>query len=132
MFTKAWQEKSEMTLTPLFDFLQAMIENGNLYFPTLLENQFYSVYNGEVFNYHSLLGKPVEHLLLQMLTVKDLGANRCPGKGDGFTDDIFRALVLITKIHEPKVMERLKVKLNFMGDKKRTSPLPIHIPKGRR
>jgi len=43
-----------------------------------------------------LLGKPVDHLFLQFLTVRELQGVLV--KGDGYTDDVFRALVLLATI----------------------------------
>jgi ribosomal protein S27AE len=51
-------------------------------------------------------GKPAAHLLFQALTVKEVG--RSITKGDGYTDDLFRALALLTaKAFDPKVVEKL-------------------------
>ena len=48
------------------------------------------------------LGKPAAHLLFQMITVKDMGKTVL--KGDGYTDDLFRALVLgVSRILDPKI-----------------------------
>lgn len=48
------------------------------------------------------LGKPAAHLLFQMITVKDMG--KTVVKGDGYTDDIFRALVLgVSRILDDKI-----------------------------
>ena len=52
------------------------------------------------------LGSPASHLLFQMITVKDMGKTVI--KGDGYTDDIFRALVLGTsRILDEKIKEAI-------------------------
>jgi len=80
----------------------------NMHFPRISKEQFEAVLDGSVIDFRLLNGKPIQHLVLQMLTVRELGPTQCPGKGEGFTDDIFRALVLQVLVHEPKIMERLK------------------------
>lgn len=51
-------------------------------------------------------GKPMAHLLFQMITVKDQG--KTVTKGDGYTDDIFRALVLgVSRILDDKIKEAI-------------------------
>ena len=48
------------------------------------------------------LGKPAAHLLFQMITVKDMGKTVI--KGDGYTDDLFRSLVLgVSRILDEKI-----------------------------
>lgn len=50
--------------------------------------------------------KPAAHLLFQMLTVKDKGSSVV--KGNNYTDDILRALVLgVSRILDPKIMEKM-------------------------
>lgn len=57
-------------------------------------------------------GKPTEHLVLQMLTVRDTGSAVIKGDGN-MTDDIFRALALaITRINEPKHSELFSAEHN--------------------
>jgi len=89
-----------------FDSLVAMLENGSMELPFISEADYEDVKSNYI-DFKTLRDQPVKHLLLQMLTVTDLGEGKCPTKGPGFTDDIFRALVLQTKMHDPKVMERL-------------------------
>ena len=108
-----------------FDTLVSMMENDNLLMPRLAREQFDAVMKGEVYDFRTLNGKPMQHLVLQLATVKDNGAGKCPGKGDGFTDDTFRSLVLITKIHEPKIMSRLVEARKLGIGSKRSNPLPV-------
>lgn len=52
-------------------------------------------------------GYPASHLYLQFLTVREMQGSIM--KGDGYTDDIYRALVLAAaRIRDPKVLEHLK------------------------
>jgi hypothetical protein len=90
-----------------FDSLVAMMENGSIELPMLPAADYQHVLDTYL-DYRTLNGHPVKHLLLQMLTVRDAGEGKCPEKGEGFTDDLFRALVLVTNIFHPKIMERLK------------------------
>lgn len=98
-----------------FDAVVAMLTAGNLLLPTVSEVDKKFILDGGVENYRTeMIGKPVQHCLLQLSTVKDLGPSRCPGKGDGYTDDIFRAIVLgASKIHHEAIMDRLKEARNF-------------------
>lgn len=51
--------------------------------------------------------KPAAHLLFQMITVRDRGKTVL--KGEGYTDDLFRALVLgVSRILDPKIFEAIK------------------------
>ena len=90
-----------------FDSLVSMVENGAMELPILSKADYDSVVT-EYIDYRTLNNQPVKHLFLQMLTVKDGGEGKCPEKGEGFTDDIFRALVLATKLHDEKILERLQ------------------------
>jgi hypothetical protein len=90
-----------------FDALVAMTENGSFELPFLSEADYEDVKSTHI-EFKTLVDQPVKHLLLQMLTVTEVGPLRCPTKGPGFTDDIFRALVLQTLIHTEAVMQRLK------------------------
>jgi hypothetical protein len=95
-----------------FDSLVAMIENGSIELPFLSSTDYKDVCSSYI-DYRTLNNQPVKHLFLQMLTVRDGGEGRCPEKGEGFTDDIFRALVLTTKIFDERVMERLKTAMTW-------------------
>lgn len=111
-----------------FDALVSMIDNKNYEFPFLSAEDYKHV-TTDYIDFHTLNGQPTKHLLLQMLTVKDAGEGRPPEKGSGFTDDIFRALVLTTKIHDEKVMERLK-KADVQVSEKRKMPMPVFRSRG--
>jgi hypothetical protein len=112
-----------------FDFFLSMLENGNLVLPHL-SNADYTTVCSEFIDYRTLAGQPVKHWLLQALTVQDQGVGKAPGKGQGFTDDLFRASVLLTKIHHPKVMERLKLACTWPsvgGAAKSSMPKPVYV-----
>jgi hypothetical protein len=112
-----------------FDSLVSSLENKSTVLPFLAINDYEDVLNTQI-NYKTLNGKPVKHLLLQILTVKDGGVGKCPEKGDGYTDDIFRALVLTTLIHKEKVMERLKEARSWSGTGVRAEmPMPVFLPR---
>ncbi len=98
-----------------FDSLVAMMENGSIELPFLAEADYQNVV-ADYIDYKTLNGHPAKHLLLQMFTVRDGGAGKCPEKGEGFTDDIFRALVLTNNIHHPKIMERLQLARSWITD----------------
>lgn len=114
---------------PDFDTLVSMMENGSIELPYLSEADYKSVLE-ESIEYRTLNGQPAKHLLLQMLTITDLGPGRCPTKGAGYTDDLLRALVLLTLIHREKVFERLKKADVVIGSTKRTNPIPIYVSRG--
>lgn len=98
-----------------FDTMLAMFQAGNVLAPTISEKDKQEVFDGNIADYRqAMINKPIPHLFLQLNTIQDLGVSRCPGKGDGYTDDIVRALVLgVSKIHEPKLMDRLKEARTF-------------------
>lgn len=106
-----------------FESLVTMLSNGSYELPFLSEEDYKHVL-GEHIDFRTLKEKPVKHLLLQMLTVADAGYNKCPIKGQGFTDDIFRALVLTTLIHTPAVMERLIEANNTYVKEATAMPMP--------
>lgn len=93
-----------------FDAVVQMMQSRNVLLPSISEVDKQMVFDGNISEYRTeMLNKPVQHLFLQMNTVQNVGESRCPTKGDGYTDDIFRALVLgVSKLHEPKLMDRLK------------------------
>lgn len=110
-----------------FDLLLSMCRNKNLLFPRVPETDKEMIDTGNVDDWRiQMLHKPVSHLYLQMLTVKDVGEFKCPTKGDGYTDDIFRSLVLLaSKIHEPKIMARLQEARGWASDASRIAmPMP--------
>lgn len=110
-----------------FDANQAMLLQKNLICPMITEQERQLVFERGVEDYRAeMIGHPVAHLALQIITVKDIGEGRCPDKGDGFTDDIFRSWTLLNSlIHEPAVMQRLVEARDFpkMGGR-RSMPRP--------
>jgi hypothetical protein len=112
-----------------FDSLVAMIENESMALPLLPETDYKHVVSDYI-EFKTLNGQPVKHLLLQMLTVRDAGEGKCPEKGEGYTDDIFRALVLTTKIHHESIMLRLKTAdESVVAKERRAMPTPIFVPR---
>ena len=111
-----------------FDSLLSMMENGAMEFPLISKVDYDDVVTNYI-DYRTLKDNPIKHLLLQMLTVKDIGPAKAPVKGEGFTDDMFRALVLTNKIHNEKVMERLKEAVNWQtaGGESVGMPTPVFI-----
>ena len=115
-----------------FDSLVAMFSNNSIELPylSLLD---YNHVTTDYIEFKTLNNQPAKHLLLQMLTVKDVGENKCPIKGEGFTDDLFRALVLVSNIHHPKIMERLSEARSWLkadGSHGRLSmPVPAFLPR---
>lgn len=114
-----------------FDTVVAMCRNKSIIFPTISPDDQHMIESGNIDNYRvQMLHKPVAHLMLQMLTVKKTGESKCPTKGDGFTDDIFRALVLFaSKLHDPKVMERLVEAKDWVydGSGRKRNPMPVAV-----
>jgi hypothetical protein len=107
----------------------ATMENRNIILPTVNSEVAQRIFDGNIEDYRiEMKDRPVEHLMLQMLTIKDEGETKTPGKGDGFTDDIYRAFVLIaSKIHDPKVMARLQEARSWKYDgtsNRRGMPMP--------
>jgi len=98
-----------------FDAVRAMLGAGNVLLPSINEMDAKKILEGGIASYkQEMVNKPVQHLMLQMSTVKDIGPGRCPTKGDDMTDDIFRAIVLgLAKMHHPNVMEALKTACSF-------------------
>lgn len=113
-----------------FDVLVSMMTNGTIEFPFLSKEDYDHVCR-EYIEFATLNGQPVKHLLLQMLTVRDVGEGKAPDKGSGFTDDIFRAAVLLTKIHEPKVMDRLKEAQSWLRESGGRLAMPVPVFVGR-
>ncbi len=92
-----------------FDNVRSTMNNGLLILPTP-EMGVKEILELEVTNYRkTFMGKPVAHLFHQMTTVKDMGPTRAPEKGDGNTDDGFRAFSLAAAlITDTKILEILK------------------------
>jgi hypothetical protein len=106
-----------------FDAVVEMMRSGNLIVPSLSDKDRDWILEGNIDNFRTdMFGKPVHHLMLQMNTVMDTGEGRAPTKGEKMTDDLFRTLVLlVTTIHNPKVMERLEEarKFSYSGNRVR-------------
>jgi hypothetical protein len=84
------------------DFIQtkSYVEEGKLILPKL-EMDGEAIRRVDSYPEY-FLGKPAAHLLFQMITVKDMGKTVI--KGDAYTDDIFRALVLgVSRILDEKI-----------------------------
>jgi hypothetical protein len=116
-----------------FEAFRGMLEAKNILMPTVSKADMQFIIDGHVADYRTeMLGKPVEHTLLQMITVRDVGEARCPEKGEGMTDDIFRALVLlINKIHTPKIMDRLVEAKEWVYEgQQKTMPKPVYVSRG--
>lgn len=113
-----------------FDALAAMLTSGTIELPLLSQAHYEDVCTNYI-DYTTLKDDPVKHLFLQMLTVKDIGVDKPPTKGEGFTDDMFRALTLLTKIHDPKVMERLVEAQAWMQESGTSGmPMPVYMSRG--
>lgn len=100
------------TFTPLrrhFDAAKALLQEGNARFP-MTEMTMEEIQSTAFDSYRKFfLAKPVSHLAHQMMTVRDTHIRRPPEKGEGFTDDIFRAWVLgASLIHLPRIKELLR------------------------
>lgn len=88
------------------DFLltRSYIEEGKMLLPKL-EMPFEQIRNVQSYPEY-FEGKPASHLMFQLGTVRDVSNTVI--KGDPYTDDIFRALVLgNSRILDPKVQEEL-------------------------
>lgn len=117
-----------------FDVVVQTLKNKNYLMPTISDNDMHPILNGQIADYRTeMFGKPVQHLLLQMLTVQELGETRCPGKGEGYTDDIFRSFVLWgSLIFSKAVLERLKEALpwNYGGSGGSGTIKPFYVSRG--
>lgn len=117
-----------------FDNVSGMLAQKNILLPTIGEDWMKKIIEGEIDDYRSQMnGYPVEHLMLQMSTVRDVGPMRCPEKGENFTDDIYRAFVLwASKLYDPKVMQRLSEARSWMNNGEGSSmPKPVYVSRGR-
>lgn len=85
-----------------FEYFKELTNSGNLFLPQM-EWSFDGVES--VVNYkRELKGLPIEHLYLQFLTVKEHLQNVV--KGEGNTDDVWRALVMMSTMQfVPKIRE---------------------------
>ena len=116
-----------------FDVVVQMLDSKNLLFPTIDLEDKHKITNGQIEDFRKeMLNKPVSHFYLQLNTVMDGGPRSCPGKGDGYTDDIFRAVVLgASKIHHPKLMDRLKEAKDFNYGNGNAARMPMPAFAGR-
>ena len=89
-----------------FEAVRTMIQNKTVTCPKLNQELEKKIKSGTIADYKKeLIEHPIEHLALQFLTVTDMG-KLCPGKAEGYTDDILRAWVLaVTIINKEKVQE---------------------------
>ena len=89
-----------------FEAVRTMIQNKAVTCPKLNQELEKKIKSGTIADYKKeLIEHPIEHLALQFLTVTDMG-KLCPGKAEGYTDDILRAWVLaVTIINKEKVQE---------------------------
>lgn len=89
-----------------FEAVRTMIQNKTVTCPKLNQDLEKKIKSGTIADYKKeLIEHPIEHLALQFLTVTDMG-KLCPGKAEGYTDDILRAWVLaVTIINKEKVQE---------------------------
>lgn len=77
-------------------------------------------------DFRDLKGSPVSHFYLQCITVKEIGGT--VDKGEGFTDDIFRAFsLMVTKMMDPKVLEKLKEFSKSTAQQGVGSNMPVSI-----
>lgn len=116
-----------------FDAFRGMLETKNIVLPSISSEAMKFITEGMVVDYRTeMMNKPVDHSALQMITVRDVGESRCPEKGEKMTDDIFRALVLlVTKIHTPKIMDRLVEAKDFSySGSGKTMPAPVYVSRG--
>ena len=109
-----------------FDSLLGAFQNSAIQLPAMTEAE-YARTSTEFVEYKTLNHRPAEHLLLQMLTVREGAPGRSPEKGEGFTDDLFRALVLTTRIYDERVMERLRAADLYVQSERRTMPVPVFL-----
>uniref|UniRef100_UPI0037042B0D hypothetical protein n=1 Tax=Vibrio cidicii TaxID=1763883 RepID=UPI0037042B0D len=109
-----------------FDACHAMIDSKNLIFPTVTEAEGTRIMAGGIEDYRTeFMNRPVPHIMHQMITVRDVGPEKTPEKGEGYTDDMFRAIVLgSTIVHHPRVMERLSEARAFNYGGGSSMPMP--------
>lgn len=99
-----------------FDQAVQLLMDGNAVLPAT-EMPLDDILGQYVENYRRhFLGSPVSHLAHQMSTVKETSPARPPTKGDGFTDDSFRAWVLgASLMQDEKVLQILNDARTKMG-----------------
>ena len=116
-----------------FSAVRSMLAAGNVLLPTVSDADRKHILEGGVVSYkEEMINKPVQHLMLQMSTVKDIGYHRCPTKGDDMTDDIFRAFALgLAKMHHPLVMAALQEAKDWTYGEANRSRMPMPVFAGR-
>lgn len=79
-----------------FDAVRLIMEDSGIMLPaTEVDMQQYLDNPDDVDNYRTFFhAKPVAHLAHQFVTIRDVGAQACPEKGIGWTDDIARSWFL--------------------------------------
>lgn len=77
------------------------------------------------------VNKPVSHLAHQMTTVRDTHPGKPPEKGEGYTDDIFRAYALgAVMIHDPKIQQVLEAaKTRLQTEPRKPRVAAIFVPR---
>ena len=126
-FNKPITYTKQYSLKPKdFEAVKALMSNHSLVCPMIKKEWVDKIMSGAIGDYkHELIEHPVEHFMLQLLTVTDLGPSMCPGKAEGFTDDIARAWVLaVTAINKDKVLDFLNESRQYV---KRKSNMGIGI-----
>lgn len=93
--------------------VKTAIEMGQLKIPNIENPNIKNILEHNLDNYPACFeGKPVEHLMLQMATVVDVG-KKSVEKGDGFTDDLWRSTALCHwGLTNPEHAEHLAGELN--------------------
>lgn len=88
-----------------FVLFRSFLTEGRMILPTL-EIEYDQVRRVENYPF-CFAGKPMAHLMFQLATVRDKGNTVI--KGDKYTDDLFRALVLgVSRISDAKIMEEMQ------------------------
>lgn len=106
------EEVDAKTYSPTYgDFLQYRnhLTKGSIVLPTPEIEKFSTIMHFATRNYpHAFKGKPISHMVMQMMTVNDVFGKTIM-KGDKLTDDLFRAHVLaVSAADDPEMIELLK------------------------
>ena len=113
-----------------FEAMRMAIANGSIEFPALTDKVKEEVSSNTIHDYKSqLMGKPVEHLLLQFETVVDMGVGLCPDKAPDLTDDLLRTVVLgLSRLYTSEVTKRIEKMSTFVTKDNRVAmPMPVVI-----
>ena len=112
-----------------FEAVKAMMANGSVICPKLNPELGQKILNGNIADYKKeLIERPVENLYLELLTVTDYGPTTCPGKAEGFTDDIARAWVLaVATINKEKVNELVEKARPFLRNTPSTIGFGVYV-----